>query len=235
MSFNFVTPAPSEQNGGGTTITASVPTGGNAPVEGEQVYLFVYQSRGTNPVATFTTPAGWTPVASERENFIHATALYTKVAGASESDVSITTDTAVTGNDYAYAVYIRMTGVHDAALSDLSEGVGTTFDSPAITPTADGATIVSIIAWNVATPQTTTIPTELDTKELEVSDGFNTQIVIASGDQVTAASTTPMNWSGLESAQWVSAYSFAVIPAAGGGIASSPFNFGKQLFNGVLS
>lgn len=215
MSFNYVSPAPAEQNGGGTTIVASVPTGGDAPVEGEQVYIFVYQSRGTNPVASFTTPAGWTLVDSERENFIHATALYTKIAGASESDVSITSDTTVTGNDYAYAVYIRMTGVHDAAASILEEGVGTTFDSPAIIPSEDGATIVSIIAWNVATPQTTTIPSELDTKELEVSDGFNTQIVVASGDQVTAANTTPMSWAGLEDSQWVSAYSFSVVPASG--------------------
>ena len=81
---------------GTTSFTAAVPTGGNAPVAGDAMYIVMESTDSTTTAGTPTTPGGWSKLfentiaaGSSVEPAVSTLTIFGKIAGAGEGNVSV--------------------------------------------------------------------------------------------------------------------------------------------------
>jgi hypothetical protein len=78
---------------GTTSATAAVPTGGGAPVSGDLLLIILESSDAFNVGGTPNTPSGWTKLFEETQaegaNGVTTLTIFGKIAGASESNVTV--------------------------------------------------------------------------------------------------------------------------------------------------
>lgn len=200
----------------GSTISGTLPGTIN---EGDLLHLTVRQGHDGGTPPTFTTPSGWELIGSVSMDWRGRVSTYRRVAGASESAPSISTDTLLSAAS-AITTVIRISDHGgfdtDALASDaaLVDGSGGSADSPSILPSENGSLIVSVLSGlaGVGTAPTVTIPSELDSLDYDVWTSWVGGEAVASAVQETAASTTAMAWSGTN-ADANALFSFAVSPS----------------------
>lgn len=178
------------------SVTVTVPT--SLAQDEMWVVLVIIDTNGG--AFTINTPSGFTPIGSQfdgADGGFPECALYYKIAGASESSVTITS----TGTDFDSVVYsIRVT--KDAgetlaldAIGTVSRptGAGTTVDAPDITVGADNS--LAILFWalggnggSAPTPTAPTGSTKRDDRTGFPGAAFATQAV-------NSGSFAPGNWS----------------------------------------
>jgi hypothetical protein len=136
---------------GTTSFTAAVPTGGNAPVSGDAMYIIMESTDSTTTAGTPNTPSGWSKLfentiaaGSSTEPAVSTTTIFGKIAGSSEANVTVDG----VGNHCAGAMLV-IAGHGLAAIGDTVVGSATNHGTstanvlaPSITVTAGSLVIV---------------------------------------------------------------------------------------------